>query len=350
MTAGEPGGAVAGARADGWQRELEASAVALLVALAAGSLLIIGARASPWRVWPALFDESLGDAYGLGQVLFRATSLALLGLAVSVPRAAGLFNVGGEGQMVTGALLCAVVAAALPPATPGLAAIPIALVAGLAAGAAIGAATGALRAYRSAHEVIVAICFNAIVGGVALWLGNRWLFVRESTRTAEIVDGAQLPWLGLGDSSASASVSFAVLAIALVGWLIARTTTGLSWRMVGANPEASAAAGVNVPRAYLTSMTAAGALAGLAGAHLVMGSKHWYEDGLGRNQGFLGIAVALLAQGRPAAIAVSALVFGVLAEGGLAVADQVPKEMVDVLQATVVLVAAATASGWGRRR
>jgi simple sugar transport system permease protein len=334
----------------GWRVELEAAAVALLVALAAGSVLIIGAGASPLTVWRTLFAESLGDTYGVGSVLFRATPLALLGLAVAVPRAAGLFNIGGEGQMTAGALACALAAAAVPAATPAILVIPLALLAASAAGGAIGAATGALRAYRDAHEVIVAIALNAIISGVVLWLGNRWLFVGETTRTTDIVDGARLPALGLGASNASASLAIAALAIGLVAWLVARTTTGLRWRMVGAGPDAAAAGGLGVARAQLTAMIAAGALAGLAGAHFVLGYKHAYEEGLGRGQGFLGVAVALLAQGRPAAITVSAIVFGVLAHGGLEVGDQVPKEMVDVLQAVVVLVAAATASGWGRRR
>ena len=333
-----------------WAEELEAGAVALLVALAAGSVLIIVAGASPWTVWRTLLGESLGDAYGIGSVLFRATPLALLGLAVAVPRAAGLFNIGGEGQMTAGALLCALAAAAVPEATPAILVVPFALAAAAVGGAAIGAATGALRAYRGAHEVIVAIALNAIITGVVLWLGNRWLFVGETTRTADIAAGARLPGLGLGASNASASLVVAVAAIALVGWLVARTTTGLRWRMVGAGPDAAAAAGIDVARARLTAMATAGALAGLAGAHFVMGYKHAYEEGLGRGQGFLGVAVALLAQGRPVAIAVSALVFAILAHGGLAVSEQVPKELVDVLQATVVLVAAATATGWGRRR
>lgn len=338
------------ARADVWRRELEAAAIALLIAVAAGSVLIIGARASPWEVWPTLVKSCFDSAYGVGSVLFKATPLALLGLAVAVPRAAGLFNIGGEGQMVVGGVLCALIAAAIPAGSPAVVAVPLALIAAMAGGGAIGAATGALRAYRAAHEVIVAICLNAIILGTVLWLGNRWLFVGESTRTAEVVAGAQLPSLGLGGSSASASLFIAIVAIVVVGWVITRTTTGLSWRMVGANPEAAAAAGVDVARVRVTAMAVAGAMAGLAGAHFVIGQKYAYEYGLGRGQGFLGIAVALLAQGRPIAIVVSSLVFAILAVGGLAVSTEVPKEMVDVLQAAVVLVAAATAGAWGRRR
>ena len=98
--------------------EAEAAAVALLAAMAAGSVLMIVVGASPLDVWRALAASAFGDAYGAGQVVFRATPLVLVGLAVSVPLRAGLFNIGGEGQMIAGALCCAVLAAALPVGTP----------------------------------------------------------------------------------------------------------------------------------------------------------------------------------------------------------------------------------------
>ena len=221
-------------------------------------------------------------------------------------------------------------------------AIAAAIATAMAAGAAVGATTGALRVYRGAHEVIVAIFLNAIIGGVALWLGNRSLFVGDATRTATIVPAAVLPDLGIARSSASVSAIGAVVAAGLIAWLLARTTAGFVWRATGRGLEAARAAGFAVDRARVSSMAVAGAMAGLAGAHFVLGHKHAYEDGLGRGVGFVGVAVALLAQGSALGIVVSALLFGVLAQGGLGVAELVPKEMVDVLLAVVVLVAAVS--------
>lgn len=315
--------------------------IAVLTATAAGSLLMILAGASPLDVW-ARMAAAQGDRYGLGQLLFRATPLILTGLAVAVPLRAGLFNIGGEGQLTAAALACAVVAAAVPTTWPALLVVPLACAAAMAAGGAVGAATGALRVYRGAHEVIVAILLNAIVAGVALWLGNRGLFVGDATRTATIVPAAQLPSLGLAGSSVLVSVIGAVAAAAIMAWVLARTTVGFGWRMTGQGKDAARAAGLAVDRARVTAMATAGALAGLAGAHFVLGHKHAFEEGLGRGTGFLGVAVALLAQGRALAIVGSALLFAALAQGGLAVATDVPKELVDVLQATIVLVAAAS--------
>lgn len=324
-------------------RELVAGVRAFLIALAAGSVLIILAGASPLEVWRTLAVQTFGNAYGLGQTLFRATPLILTGLAVAVPLRAGLFNIGGEGQMVAAALACAVVGAALPVGTPAAVALPIALFVAMATGASLGALTGALRAYRGAHEVIVAILLNAVVGGVALWLGNEWLFTGESTSSAMIVEGARFPALAIRGSGASTSIVMALLAVAGCAWLLSRTLTGFRWRMVGLGVQAARASGIDTARAQVSALAIAGALAGLAGAHFVLGDEHAYQDGIGRGQGFLGIAVALLAGGRPAAVALSAFLFGALAHGGLEILHLVPKELVDVLQAVVVLVAAASA-------
>lgn len=329
--------------------ELRAALTALLTALAAGSALMILAGASPLDVWRTLFERTLGGASGLGQVVFRATPLVFTALAVAVPLRAGLFNIGGEGQMTAAAVACAVVAAALPIGTPAVLAVGAAAATAMLAGAAVGAVTGALRVHRNAHEVIVAILLNAIIAGVALWLGNRSLFVGEATRTADVVPGAVLPDLGLAGSSASVSALGAVAAAGIMAWVLARTRAGFVWRATGSGLEAARAAGLPVDRARITSMAVAGALAGLAGAHFVLGHKHAYEEGLGRNVGFVGVAVALLAQGRPLAILVSAALFGVLGQGGLEVAEQVPKEVVDVLQAVVVLAVAVSMRKEARR-
>lgn len=315
--------------------------VALLAATAVGSLLMIVAGASPLEVWVTMFERTLGEPYGIGQMIFRATPLVFTALAVAVPLRAGMFNIGGWGQLTAAAMACAVVGAGLPDATPAIVAMPLAILAAMAAGGVIGGITGALRAWRGTHEVIAAIMLNSICAGVALWLGNIALFVGDSTRTAPVIEAARFPSLGFSGSSASWSVLLAVAAAAAIGWLQSRTQLGLRWRMIGSGIDAARAAGVDVGRGQFTAMTTAGALAGLAGAHLVLGHKHAFEDGLGAGVGFLGVAVALLAQGRAAGIVISALLFGFLAHGGLAVSDLVPKDLVDVLQAVVVLAAAA---------
>lgn len=331
------------------RRELQAAAVALLVSIAFGSAMMLLAGKAPGTVWWAMISRTVGDPYALGQVLYKATALAFTGLAVSIALDAGLFNIGGEGQLTAGVLACSVVGAALPDATPALVALPACILAAAAAGGAVGFAIGILRATRGAHEVITSIMLNAIVTGVALWLGNAFLFRGGTTRGEPIAPGAELPLLGLGGSSANAALIFAIAVVVLVWWLRARTTWGQSLRSVGRDPEAARCVGISVERVQVLAMTGAGAVAGLAATSFVLGHKHAFEEGLGRGMGFLGIAVALLGRSHPIGVAVAALLLGFLSSGGLAVADLVPKELTEMLLG-VVVVAAACAAAWVNRR
>jgi len=331
------------------RRELQAALVALLASVAIGSLLMLIAGKAPGHVWASMVTRTFGDPYLLGQLLYKATGLALTGLAVALALDAGLFNIGAEGQLTAGVLACAVVGVSLPEGTPAVIAIPLCLLAAAAAGGAVGATIGVLRVTRGAHEVITSIMLNAIVAGVALWIGNEWLFRGGTTTGAKIAPGATLPQLGFGGSSVNASLVLAVLAVAAVWWMRTRTTWGQAWRAVGQDPAAARSVGISVGRVQILVMTGSGALAGLAAANFVMGHKHAFEEGLGRGTGLLGISAALLGRMHPIGVAVAALVLGFLSSGGLAVADLVPKELTEMLQGVVVLAVAA-AGPWVRRR
>ncbi len=331
------------------RRELQAAMIALLVSVAIGSLLALAVGVSPGKMWWEMLDRTASDPYLFGQVLYKATGLALCGLAVALALDAGLFNIGAEGQITAGVLVCATVGAALPDATPAILAIPLCLAAAAAGGGAVGGLIGVLRARRGAHEVITSIMLNAIIAGVALWLGNAVLFRGGTTRGDAIVPGAELPELGLGGSSANASLVLAVLAVVALAWVRSRTTWGHAWRAVGRDPAAARSVGISVERVQTLVMTASGALAGLAAANFVMGHKHAFEEGLGRNTGFLGISVALLGRSHPVGVLIAALVIGFLSQGGLAVGDFVPKELTEMLQGVVVL-AVAGASVWIKRQ
>lgn len=324
------------------KREAYLIALALLVAMAVGSALILLYGQSPARVYAALFARTWGNAYGAGQVLFKSTPLIFTGLAVALAFRAGLFNIGAEGQLAAGAFATALVAAAIDG--PAVIALPLAIAAGGVAGGIIGAIPGALRAYTGAHEVINTIMLNFIVGAVILWLGGAGAFVEGTTHTAVIVDGARLPDLGIEGSAANLSVVLAALAAALVWFALARTRRGFELCAVGENPAAAQNAGVSVRAMTVWAMTLSGAIAGLVGTSTVLGYKHYFEEGMGRGTGFMGIAVALLGRNHPLGVVAAALVFGTLSHGGLAVSGLVPKEIVDVLEAVIILALAVGAA------
>ncbi len=331
------------------RRGLQAAAIAVLASLAIGSLLMLIAGVSPGHAWWTMIERVASSPYELGQVLYKATALALCGLAVALALDAGLFNIGAEGQLTAGVLACAVLGAALPAGTPAIVAVPLCLAAAAAGGAAIGGLIGVMRARRGAHEVITSIMLNVIVAGVALAIGNKWLFLDGTTRGAPIASGAQLPALGFGTSAANASLLIAAAAVAGLWWLRSRTTWGQAWRAVGQDAAAARSVGISVERVQILVMTASGALAGLAAANFLMGHKHAFEEGLGRGTGFLGISAALLGRAHPIGVAVAAVLLSLLSTGGLAIGDLVPKELTEMLQGVVVLAVAA-AGPWVRRR
>ena len=330
-------------------RELQAALLAVLASIAVGSLLMLIYGSSPGHIWYAMIDELTRDPSALGLMVYKATSLVLCGLAVAIALDVGLFNIGAEGQMTAGVLACAVFGAALPADTPSFIAIPLCLAAAAAGGAAIGALIGVLRAKRNAHEVITSIMLNFIVAGVALWIGNAALFRGDLTRGGQIVPGARLSELGLGGSTANTSIVIAIVAVVLLAWLRSRTTWGQAWRAVGQDVGAARSVGIGVERIQILVMTGAGALAGLAAANFVMGHKHAFEEGLGRNTGFVAISVALLGRAHPIGVLFAAIAIAFLSAGGLAVNHLVPKELTEMLQGVVVL-AIAISSVWVHRR
>jgi simple sugar transport system permease protein len=324
------------------------AALAILVALAVASLLILADGQAPLHVYRLFFAGTWGNPYGVGQVLFKATPLVFTGLSVALAFHAGLFNIGAEGQLVLGAFATGLAGAALPVGTPSWLALPLALGAGFVAGAAAGAVPGLLKATRGAHEVIVTIMLNFVIVAELSDLGKRF-FLRESVHTAPVVAAATLArasawWPSLRGSALNGAALLAVAAALSTWWLLSRTTAGFRLRAVGANPDAAASAGIAVGRQVVLAMALAGGLAGLVGANAVLGYKHYYEEGFSGGAGFMGIAVALLGRNHPVGIIIAALLFGTLSQGGLAVNAVVPKEIVEVLQAVIILAVAVSSA------
>jgi len=315
--------------------------VAILIALVVGDVLILAVGQSPAAVYRLLLEGTWGNAYGFGQVLYKATALTFTGLAVALALRAGLFNIGAEGQLAAGGFAAAMLGLALPAATPALLAIPLCVAAAAAGGGLVGAVPGALKARFGAHEVIVTIMLNFIVLALLNYLVATHLAMPETLHTAEMRAGAvprlDGPFIG---SAANWTLLLALGAAALVWWYLYRTRRGYELRAVGLQPDAAEYAGVKVGSVWMRAMTMSGALAGLGGINYVLGYKHYYEDGFAGGAGFLGIAVALVGRNDPVGVVLAALFFATLSQGGLAINAVVPKQMVEVLQGVVILAVA----------
>ncbi|HEY6193937.1 MAG TPA: ABC transporter permease [Candidatus Eisenbacteria bacterium] len=327
---------------------------AVVLALAAGGLLIAAVGQSPLEVYGLLVREAFGTGYGLGQTLFKATPLVFTGLSVALAFRAGLFNVGTEGQMYLGGFAAGLVGAYAPLPAPLL--LPAALVAAALAGAAWGAVPGVLKARFGAHEVINTIMLNFIAFALVSWWG-RSLFVAATVRTREVAAAARVPrldvlvpWLKGSPANFALLLGFA-LAVGL-GVFLFRTRRGYELRVLGLNLGAAEYAGVRTGVAQVQAFALAGALAGLGGVSFVLGYKHWFEQDFTAGAGFMGIAVALIGRSHPLGVLLAAIFFGALAYGGLVVNQRVPSDLVNVLRALVILFAIsshALFARWARR-
>lgn len=289
-----------------------------------------------------------GTPYGMGQVLFKATPLLFTGLAFHVALRTGLFNIGTEGQLGLASLLAAYIATVLPGWIPAPLALLLVVAAAILIGAAYSAIAGAMRARLGVHEIISGIMLNRCADVILPWalvvgLGS------SGVRTADVAPGTRLPgletWLpALTGSAVSVAFPFAVLVTFLLYRWMDRSQIGREMRWVGLGAEACQAQGINVSRRRIQAMALSGALAGLAITSTVLGYKGYYELGLGAGAGFSGIAVAMVGRSGPFALVAAALVFGTLAQAGLAINARVPREAMGVLEAIVILLVAVAAA------
>jgi simple sugar transport system permease protein len=328
------------------QEALLPPVVALLLALVIGDLLILSFGQQPTEVYRQLLEGTWGNPYGLGQVLYKTATLAFTGLAVAVGLQAGLFNIGAESQLAAGGFVAAVAALWLPAGTPALLAVPLCLFAAALGGGVVGAVPGILKARTGAHEVIVTIMLNFVVLALLNYIVASHLHVPETLHTPESGNGALMRlseiFPALHGSAANLSILVAVGTAILVWFFLYRTRGGYELRAVGLQPDAAEYGGIRAPGVWLRAMTLSGALAGLGGVNFVLGYKHYYEEGFAGGAGFLGIAVALVGRNDPFGVLLAALLFATLSQGGLAIHALVPKQMVEVLQAVVIIAVAVS--------
>ena len=320
--------------------------VAILIAAVVGDLLILSFGQSPRDVFRLLLQGTWGNAYGFGQVLYKATTLTFTGLAVSVGLRAGLFNVGAESQLAAGGFAAAMLGLILPAGLPSLVVLPVFILAAAIGGGIVGGVPGVLKAKFGAHEVITTIMLNFVVMALLNYLVAVHFKVEGSLHTREIAAG-HIPRLdavapAFHGSAANFVLILALVAAAVVAWYLFRTRGGFELRAVGLQPHAAEYAGVDVGRVWLRAMIASGAIAGVGGLNYVLGYKHYYEEGFAGGAGFLGIAVAIVGRNNPLGVVLAALLFATISQGGLAVNAIVPKEFVDVLQAVVIIAVAAS--------
>jgi ABC-type uncharacterized transport system permease subunit len=327
--------------------------IAVAAAFAVGSVFVLAIGDNPIETYGLLIGSALWWPDGIGYTLFLATPLIFTGLAVAVAFRAGLLNIGAEGQLYVAAFATAwvgIVFAKLPAAIL----VPSCFVASIAAGAAWGAIPGILKARFGSHEVINTIMMNFIAVAMVSYLtqyhyrvpGDPILQSAPISPNAYIARFGQLVPGFPQRIPLNLAFVLALISCALVYVFLWRTKWGYELRATGSNPSAAEYGGISVGRQIVLAMAISGGLAGMVGINEVLGYRHRYYDGFSDNYGFTGIAVALLGRNHPVGVILAALLFAVLTRGGIPVdafTRNVTKDIVQILQATIILFVAAEA-------
>jgi general nucleoside transport system permease protein len=330
--------------------QLLALLASLVIAMLAGSLLILAYGEYPVEVYRSIFEASLGSVDGIGYVLAIATPLIFSALAVAICFKGGLFNIGVEGQYIF-ALVVAAWAEVSLGFLPGPLLVPATLIAAMLGGMVWAAVPGILKVRTGAHEVVTTIMMNGIAISFLAWALNGPLkfndapegafvdlrtnlfpeqgLIGDLGKTFGVTPGAHLSWL----------LFLAIGAAILVWFLIRRTRLGYEARAVGSSPGSAKAGGVSIGRIQLKLFLISGALAGLVGMQQILADRGYLPQNYVIALGFTGIGVAFLGQNNPIGIIFAAILWGVLSRGEVAlqIQSEVPREFIIILQGILIL-------------
>lgn len=308
--------------------------IALFAALLVAALMLLSLNANPIQAFAAMLEGAFGTENAFAETLVKAIPILFVAIGITVAFRGGTINIGGEGQMIVGAIAGTAMALQLGT-TPGLLSIPIVLVVGFFAGALYGGIAGFLKAYFNVNEILSTIMLNQIAVQMMNYLLNGILLDPEVAgfnnipKTARIAEQAQLPrlYIPLGADAALFDRTrlhygfvIAVVLAVIVYIFLWRTSLGYRIRAVGQNERASRYAGINVKRQAVLAMFLAGGFAGLAGVVQVLGLQYRLQTdgsptGFTGNAGFNGIVAALFGGLNPLGAVPASVFFGSLLVG-----------------------------------
>jgi len=333
---------------------------ATLAALLVGAVMLLFLKVNPLEAYKALWQGAFGTSNAFAETLVKATPLLLVALGICISFRGDVINIGGEGQMIVGALLATWVGLTFT-SLPGWIVISIALLAGFIGGAIWGGIPGLLKAYFRVNEILSTVMMNAIAVQLMNFLLRDAMIdpvqaerASKIPQTARLLEAFHLP--RLAPTRLHLGVLIAVILAILVYILLWRTTLGYRIRAVGQNPNASRYAGIKVPRYIVLSLLLSGAFAGLAGATQVYGVNYRMitdgsASGFTGGAGFNGIVAALFGQLHPIWSVPASILFGALLVGANSMQRvvQVPSALITALNGLVV-VFVVSSEIWRQRR
>lgn len=330
------------------------SILAVLIAFLIGAVLIFITGSSVTDAYYAMFRGAIFNPLGnsfhqqikpITDSFFYAIPLIVAGLGLALGFRAGLFNIGGNGQLIFGALAAVWVGFNydMPPVVHTL----VCLLAAVVAGSIYAGIAGLLKATTGANEVIVTIMLNSIATLMLGYVLSRKAWQIPGTnqpQTPKVKESAQLMPLMDAPFRIHIGLIVALIAVFVFWWILERSTFGFQLRAVGANPQAAKTAGMNVGKITTLTMMASGAFLGLAGANEALGTIGYVGKGIAGSIGFDAITVALLGRNKPLGTFFAGLLFGAFKAGGYTMQTKgVPIDMILILQSVIVLLIAAPA-------
>lgn len=315
--------------------------ISIVCGFIVGGVILRYAGFNPLQAYSVMVKGVIGQPRYIAWMIVYATPLMLTGLSVAFAFRTGLFNIGAEGQYIVGSFTAVLVGYFFKG--PALIHLPLSIAAGMAAGALWAGIAGFLKTKFGVHEVISTIMLN----WTALYLSNFVVSLEgfrvpntEASHNIQETASTSIRFLKhlVGTAKVNWGIVIALLAAAVIYYIIHKTTLGYELRAVGHNKDAAEYGGINVNRSVIVSMAIAGALSGLAGATQVLGVSHKVTIlAAAEGYGFDGIAVALIGANSPIGVVLSAILFGGLKYGGSKLQTiGAPPEVVSIVIGSII--------------
>ena len=300
----------------------------------------------PLEAYGAMLSGAFDSARHIGDFLEYAMVLCVCGLACVLGARVGIFNVGGEGQLLLGAIFAAQVGVWMD-GQPRFLVIVCAALAAMAVGGLYAFLPGVLKVKVKVNEVITTIMLNTIAAYLCQYLAKGpWKNANKNMVAATEQLGAQY-WFGnvIPRSNLTSAVFAAAVMAFLVWYVMERTSVGYEMRITGENPRFAFFSGLRTDQIVLLSMVVSGAMCGLVGMFRVYGVEHLYRDSVSKDYYFEALMVAMIAQYKPVTVILLSLFFAVLKIGaqGMELIG-IPSQIYLIIQ-TVIIFCMAAESG-----
>ena len=306
---------------------IAALAVSIVAALLIGAIILLISGFDPLTAYAAMLSGAFSNARHIGDVLEYAMVLCLCGVACDIGSRVGIFNVGGEGQLLLGAIVAAQIGVVLNGLSAWIV-IPVAAIGAAVVGGIYALIPGWLKVKHNVNAVITTILLNNIVAGTGNLPQTYWF--------TKLATGSNLT-----------TVFFVATAMTILTWYIMqKTSTGYEMRLTGDNPRFARFLGLKTDKIVIVAMLISGMMCGLVGMFRVYGAEHIYKASISNDYYFEGLMVAMIAKYQVLPTAIISVLFAILKIGaqGMETAAGVPNQIYLIIQ-TVVIFCMAAESG-----